>query len=224
MKNEQFEKDISVVPGIYSGLSIVEVAGEKLLKGELPIIDANGKEWDKYQIEIKSSDNYPLCFPNLFETADAFPHNADWHVYETDFSCCVDYPANAKIICKNGLHITDYIKSYAIPYFANQTFRIREGYYRYGEYSHGIFGKIEYYQSKLNAKNPNQLLEMFRLMLLGFNPARTALCPFCHKVKFRHCHRDAFRELQFVKEYLFHDGAQLFAFFNTYPDYQLPKV
>jgi hypothetical protein len=224
MMNEQFESDIYVVPSIYTDLAVVDVGGEKLLKGGLPIVDANGKLWDKYQIEIRGSESYPYFFPLLFETAEAFPHNADWHVYETDFSCCVDYPANAKIICKNGLHIKDYIKNYAIPYFANQTFRKREGYYRYGEYSHGIFGKIEYYQEKLKAKNPNQLLQMFRLILHGYNPTRTALCPFCHKVKFRNCHRDAFRELQFAKDYLFHDGRQLFTFFTAYPDYQLPKV
>lgn len=224
MKNVQFEKDIEVVPGIYNGLTIVETGGEKFLKGELPIVDANGKEWSKYQIEIKGSDSYPYSFPKLFETADAFPHNADWHVYEDDFSCCIDFPANAKILCKNGLHVTDFINNYAIPYFANQTFRIREGYYRYGEYSHGVFGKIEYYQGKLKAKNPAELLEMFRLILFDYNPPRTAECPFCHKVKFRHCHRDIFRELQFVKEDLFHDGSQLFAFFQVYPDYKLPKV
>lgn len=224
MKNEQFEKDIAVVPSIYNWIAIVENTNEKFLKGELPIIDANGKLWDKYQIEIWGSNHYPYSFPNLFETANAFPHNADWHVYEIDSSCCVDYPASAKIICRNGLHIKDYINCYAIPYFANQTYRIREGYYRYGEYSHGIYGKIEYYQSRLKAKNPNELLEMFRLILQGYSPARPALCPFCHKVKFRHCHRDAFRELQLVKEYIIHDGVQLLSFFKTNPNYQLPKA
>ena len=224
MINEQFEKDIAVVTGIYTGLAIIEVAGEKFLKGELPIIDVNGKEWDKYQIEIRGSEHYPYFFPNLFETANAFPHNADWHVYEDDLSCCIDYPANAKIICKNGLHITDYIKNYAIPYFANQTFRIREGYYLYGEYSHGIFGKIEYYQSKLKAKNPNQLLEMMRFIFHDYNPPRTAMCPFCQGTKFRKCHRNAFKELQLVKEFLCSDIEQLYFFFQRNPDYPLSEI
>jgi hypothetical protein len=222
MKNEQFEIDIEVVPDSFNGLTIVDADGEKFLKGELPIVDANSNEWAKYHIEIKGSDCYPYSFPKLFETAEAFPHNADWHVYEDDFSCCLDYPANAKIICKNGLQVSDYIKNYAIPYFANQTFRIREGYYRHGEYSHGIFGKIEYYQSKLKAKSPAELLEMLRLILFDFNPPRTAECPFCHKVKFRNCHRHAFRELNFVKYDLFQDGIQLLSFFQKHPYYMLP--
>lgn len=224
MKNEQFEKDIAFVPNIYNSLSIVENSGEKFLKGELPIIDSTGKVWGKYQIEIKGSDSYPYSFPKLFETANVFPHNVDWHIYESDFSCCIDYPVNEKIICKLGLNVTDYIKSYAIPYFANQSFRIREGYYLYGEYSHNILGKIEYYQCKLKAKNPSQLLEMLKLIINDYNPIRTALCPFCYKVKFRNCHRDIFKELQFVKEYLFHDRGQLFSFFTLYPEYQLLNV
>lgn len=222
MKNERFEKDIEDVPAIFSGLLIVEYGDEKFLKGELSIVDANGKEWAKYQIEIKGSDRYPYSFPILFETAGAFPHNADWHVYEDNFSCCIDYPTNAIILCKNGLHVSDYIKNFAIPYFANQTFRIVEGYYRYGEYSHGIFGKIEYYQSKLKAKNPQELLKMLHLILNNYNPKRTSLCPFCRKVKFRHCHKEAFRDLQNAKDYVFQDREQLLAFFISNPDYNLP--
>lgn len=56
MKNKHFEKDIEVVPTIFNELTIVEVDGEKFLRGELPIVDANNKEWAKYQIEIKGSD------------------------------------------------------------------------------------------------------------------------------------------------------------------------
>jgi hypothetical protein len=225
MKNEQFEKDIEVVPSIYSGLSIVEDANERFLKGELPIIDANGKFWEKYQIEIKGSGSYPLCFPKLFETADAFPHNADWHVYESDESCCVDIPNNEIIICKSGLNVTDYIKRFAIPYFANQTFRIREGYYLYGEYSHGIFGKIEYYQSKLKANSPQQLIQMFDFIIRGVRLERTAMCPFCHKSKFRKCHRSAFMELSQTKWLMALDGMeQLIPFFAAHPDYQLPRA
>jgi len=222
MKNEQFENDIKVVPVLPSKLAIVEIDGEQILKGELDIIDSNGRLWDTYQIEIIGSDNYPYGFPKLFETTNAFPKIADWHVYENDESCCIDVPPSEIIICKLGLNVVDYIQQFAVPYFANQTFRIREGYYRYGEYSHGIFGRIEFYQKKLKAKNPAEFIEMFRLILNNYNPSRTAYCPFCHKVKFRHCHRDVFRELQNVKAYLYNDGLQLIPFFRACPDYRLP--
>jgi len=221
MKNEKFEIDIMLVPDIFNKLKIVESGEEKFLKGEIDIIDSSGKLWDTYSIEIKGSESYPFRFPKLFETANAFTHNADWHVYENDFSCCVDVLPNELLLCKRGLNVADFVKQFAIPYFANQSFRIREGYYLYGEYSHGIFGKIEFYQSKLKAKNPFELLSMFDLILKDYNPGRTAFCPFCHKRKFRNCHRDVFKEFRFIKQFLYNDGLQLIPFLKANPDFKL---
>lgn len=225
MKNEQFDNDLKIVPDIFRKLSIIESEGEKILKGELDIIDTSGVLWDTYHIEIKGSENYPYCFPKLFETANAFPKIVDWHVYEfNDKSCCIDVPPNELIICKDGLNVVDYIQRFVIPYFANQSFRVREGYYLYGEYSHGILGRIEFYQKKLKAKSPAELISMFDLIIKNFNPARTAYCPFCPKIKFRKCHRNVFRELTNVKGFLAYDGLALIPFFKANPEYKLPKV
>ncbi len=225
MKNEKFENDIISVPAIFNKLSIVEQDGEKILKGELDIVDTNGILWDTYHIEIKGSACYPYSFPKLFETADAFPKIVDWHVYQfDDKSCCVDVTPNEVIICKYGLNVTDYIHRFAIPYLANQTFRIREGYYLFGEYSHGILGRIEFYQSKLRAKNPIDLISMFDLIINDFNPPRTAFCPVCQKTKYRHCHKNVFKELQSIKGFLAKDGLALLEFIKAKPDFKLPTV
>lgn len=222
MKNVQFENDILGLPEVFDKLSIIEVNEERFLKGSLDIIDGTGKVWETFEVEIKGSESYPYAFPKLYETNNAFPKNADWHVYENDFSCCVDVTPNEIIICKEGLNVFDYIKQYAIPYFANQTYRIREGYYLYGEYSHGILGRLEFYQSKLKAKNPTELIMMFDLIIKDYNPDRTAYCPFCHNEKFRRCHRDAFRELQTIKNYVAIDGLNLFEILRVNPNFQLP--
>lgn len=222
MKNVQFEEDILLVPEVFDKLNIVEENEERFLKGSLDIIDGTGKVWETFQVEIKGSESYPYAFPRLYETNNAFPKNADWHVYENDFSCCVDVPMSEKIICKNGLNIANYIKQYAIPYFANQTYRKREGYYLYGEYSHGILGRLEFYQSKLKAKNPAELIKMFDLIINDYNPDRRAMCPFCYTEKFRRCHRDAFRELQVIKGYVAQDGLNLLEILKVNPNFQLP--
>jgi hypothetical protein len=224
MKNVQFENDILLVPVTFNKLRVVEENEERFLKGSLEIADGTDKVWDTYEIEIKGSAGYPYAFPKLYETNSAFPKNEDWHVYIEDNSCCVDVPMNEKIICQKGLNITDYIKQYAIPYFANQTYRNREGYYLHGEYSHGFMGRLEFYQSKLRASSPIQLLEMFKLILKEFNPGRRAMCPFCHKEKFRRCHRDAFRELYIAKDFLNNDGLILLKYLNLIPNFKLPNV
>ena len=225
MINEQFEKDIEIVPNKYSGFKVVTVNDEKILRGGLEIVNNNGKLWQEYKVEIWASQEYPYRFPKLFEVGNAFLKIADWHVYESDKSCCVDVTPNEIIVCKNGLHVIDYIQQFAIPYLANQKYRELEGYYLYGEYSHGIFGRIEFYQTKLKAKNSNELIQMFDLIIKGFNPNRQAYCPFCYKKKFRKCHRDVFRELAVIKALLYHDGkTQLLPFFKSNPDFQLPNV
>ena len=225
MKNVQFEQDILAVPKSFPRLSVATENNEQFLKGELEIRDNDGKLWETYQVEIKGSKDYPNRFPKLFEIGNAFPKIADWHVYEEDDSCCIDVPQNELLICKDGLPVVDYISQYAIPYLANQKFRELEGYYLYGEYAHGILGRIEFYQSKLKAKNPLELLRMLGLIIDGYNPSRQAMCPFCHKSKFRKCHRQAFRELSAIKSFLYHDGVtQLIPFFKRNPHFQLPKV
>lgn len=224
MKNKKFDSDIISVPKIFNKLSIVELDEEKILKGELDIVDAKGKLWDTYQIEIRGSNCYPYSFPKLFETANAFPKIVDWHVYEfDDKSCCVDVTPNEIFICKSGLNVSDYIQRFVIPYLANQTFRIREGYYLFGEYSHGILGRIEFYQEKLKARNPQELIKMLSLSIEGYNPDRRAYCPFCYKTKFRKCHKEAFKQLSMIKDFIFWDVTkQLFPFFEAVPNFQLP--
>ena len=224
MKNLQFENDILLVPELFNRLNIAEENSERFLKGSLDIIDGTGKIWDTYEVEIKGSESYPYRFPKLFETNNAFPKNADWHVYGDDFSCCVDVTPNEIIICKEGLNVVDYIKQYAIPYFANQTYRIREGYYLYGQYSHGILGRLEFYQDKLKAKSSSELIMMFDLIIKDYNPDRRAICPFCHKEKFRRCHRDAFKDLQIMKGLLVNDGLTLLKILKIIPNYKLPLL
>lgn len=226
MKNEQFESDIKIVPGSFNKLSLVETDGEQFLTGALDIIDNAGRLWDTYQVEIRGSESYPTAFPKLFEVGNAFPKIVDWHVYESyDKSCCIDIPPNERILCKDGLHVLKYIQQFAIPYLANQTFRRNEGYYLYGEYPHGIFGKIEYYQGKLKAKTPPELIDMLYLIIQGYHPDRTAYCPFCKKIKFRNCHRAVFRELSAIKVVLYLDAVnQLIPFFKENPVFKLPFV
>lgn len=225
MKNAQFETDIRVIPSLFHKLNLIEVDGEIIISGELDVIDSTGRLWDTYKVEIRGSANYPYSFPKLFETGSAFPHIADWHVYEQDGSCCVDVQPNELILCKNGLRVTEYLNRFVIPYFANQTYRTREGYYLYGEYSHGIFGRIEFYQGKLKAKNPKELIAMFGLITQNYSPPRTTYCPFCRNLKFRNCHREVFRELQKIKEVIFFDAVtQLIPFLKTHPNYKLPRI
>ncbi len=218
--NSQFAKDILTVPSVYEKLGIVSINGEDILKGELDIIDDTGNRWEAYHIEIWGTNEYPLRFPKLFETNNAFPKVPDWHVNPSDHSCCVDVTPSELLTCRNGYHILDYIKNFAIPYLANQKFRELEGYYKNGEYAHNFLGHIQFYQNKLNAKDLHDLIGMIDLIVSDFNPGRTAECPFCDG-KFRKCHRDSFNELRAIKSFLIPELQYLRRIYTIDPGFNL---
>lgn len=201
MRNSKFEEDIKLVPEIYKKLHLNTANNENFLTGELDIIDYNGMHWDTYFVDIKASDSYPFAFPKLFETGNSFPHITDWHI-NADDTCCVDVTPNEILICHKGLNVTDFIRKFAIPYFANQTYRRIEGYYKNGEYAHGISGIIQFYKSKLKPKNSDDLIKMFNIFLNGHKINRKDYCPFCKKTKFRNCHKIIFSELEPTRNYL----------------------
>lgn len=182
----------------YTKLKRGEVNGLPILKGELDIIDNNGKYWESFSIEIHVCSTYPNNFPSLFETGNKIPRIADWHVYEDTGSCCVKVLPIELIECKKGITLLSYIDYHVLPYLFNQTFRRLNGYYPAGEYSHGIAGIIEFYLEQLNTKNIGQALIWMLQISNGLTLGRTSKC-FCGKnIKYRHCHRDAVNKLKLL--------------------------
>lgn len=195
--NQEFINDIPSAIASYPGLSVQIVNGAQILLGELPIVDTSGHEWDRYQIEIHSSPLYPYGFPLLYETGGRIPRIIDWHIYGDTGSCCVDIFPSEILNCRNGLRLPEYIRDFAIPYFANQTHRIREGYYKNGEYSHGGKGMLEFYMPVLKCNDPREAVRLLKLFCSGIGTTRSVFhtC-FCGSgKKLRNCHRESLNTL-----------------------------
>lgn len=196
----------------YPSLERILVDGNEILKGQIPIVDRDGKHWDEYEIEIHSSANFPYEFPALFETSGKIPRIGDWHIYEDTGSCCVKVRPEEILRCRNGITLIDYIREEVIPYLFNQTHRRVEGYYVNGEYSHGIKGIFEFYANTLQTGNDiKKTIGLMRFIALNVRPGRTSLC-FCgKKIKFRHCHRDAFDLLKSLGKEMLENDSYLIA-------------
>lgn len=181
----------------FPGLKAVEVNGKIILRGLVAIIDKEGKHWEDYEVEIHCTDNFPKEFPRLFEISGKIPRIADWHVYEDSGSCCTKIPPEEILRCQRGITLSQYIEEEVLPYFFNQTYRRFEGYYINGEYSHGGRGLLEYYSEELRTGNDYKLtLDLIKFIAMEDKPHRTSFC-FCGKrVKFRHCHKEAFEKLK----------------------------
>lgn len=173
--------------------------GKNVLCGELDIIDAKGKLWETYQVEIHYIDDFPHRFPTLYETGDKIPKIADWHIYEDTLACCVKVRPAEIMRCVNGITVSEYIEEEALPYLFNQTHRRLEGFYVNGEYAHGLKGIYEFYSQELKTRDDiPRTVQMMRWIAMNEKPVRTAQC-FCgSEKKFRNCHRDAYERLKLV--------------------------
>lgn len=178
------------------------ISGEwEVLRGTLPIIDANGRHWEDFEIEIRASENFPNEFPHLFELSGKIPKIADWHIYEDTGACCVKVKPEEIIRCVRGITLKEYITEEVLPYLFNQTHRRVEGYYVNGEYAHGIVGIYEYYARILRSLGDiDRTVWLMQYIARNVRPIRTSMC-FCGSAeKYRHCHRAAFEELKLLGE------------------------
>ncbi len=217
MRNEQFEVDVAIVNQHFPKLDVYHLDGESVLAGELDIIGIDGELYDTFTIEIRGSEGYPYYFPSLHETSNLFPKVLDWHVYEfADKSCCVDIAPSIALKCIQGKHVLAYIKEEVIPYFANQSHRIKHGYYLYGEYDHGVSGLLQFYRARLNPKSFKQLIEMLFWIMEDKKLERQAPCPFCGGLKFRKCHKPILEDFSLIKNNVNSDGGILLKFYQDH--------
>ncbi|MBP7533231.1 MAG: SEC-C domain-containing protein [Chitinophagales bacterium] len=167
------------------------------LKGNIDIVDGVGKVWDTYEIEIHFKHEFPNRFPQLFEVGGKIPKNLDWHIYN-DGSCCVTVFPNELLVCKQGITILGYVEDFVIPYLANQTYKKLTGDFANGEYSHGFWGVLEFYQDLLQTKDFRLLIDRLNWILNNSKPDRTNTC-FCgSNKKFRHCHSNAYKKINII--------------------------
>lgn len=192
--NEVFHREVKKLADIYPKLVIVEGNGSLFLKGSIDLKDEQNEIVDTYDIEIHPSPLFPYRFPYLYETGGRIPINIEWHRYEPSGICCVKIPAEEILICKEGLSLKDYIQKEVKPYFFNQTFRRLNGYFL-NERRHGVLGIIDFYSEILKTKNIYIILKLLYFIRKNEEPERVALC-FCGSgLKYRKCHREAFRLL-----------------------------
>lgn len=178
----------------YPKLEILRKDNTVFLSGELDLIDDAGFLQDSYFIEIHPTENYPFQFPYLYEKGGKIPLNIDWHVYN-DGHCCIKTMPEEWLTCKNGISLDYFILSEVIPYLFNQTFRRLNGYFL-NERSHGILGEIEFFQELFATKSLSKIISWLIFVMTNQEPNRVSDC-FCgSKIRYRLCHREAFRKLK----------------------------
>jgi hypothetical protein len=171
--------------------------GNVIVRGEIDIVDSDGKFWESYQVEIHPVDEFPNRYPHVYETGGKIPRIGDWHIYDDTQRCCIDVEPEEIIKCREGLSLVEFIQNAMLPYFFNQTFRRNEGYYPNGEYAHNINGIFQYYDQLLQTLgDPRKTVQQMIFIVKLKKPGRTSDC-FCGSgEKFRRCHRHAYELIE----------------------------
>ena len=195
----------------FPGLKREVTEAKTFLKGEIHIIDREGKHWESYLIEIHPLELFPKRFPVVYETGGKIEPISDWHI-NADGSCCIKVLPEEILSCLQGITLTSFLQQEVLPYFFNQTHRKVEGYYVNGEYSHGLVGIYESYAKLLRVDaDVKKVILHIILIIKGIKPGRTHIC-FCGSgKKFRRCHREIFDTVSSIGKDILKEHARIIA-------------
>lgn len=200
--NTQFINDIPAVLQRYKNLKVVERHGMSMpiLKGVIDVPNDDGRIIGNYLIEIHSTPLYPFRFPKLFEVGGEIENIAARHKY-ADASCCITVLPDEIIKSANGLTIADFLDNYGLGYFANQVHFDLFGYYKNGEYPHGIEAFAEFYSSLIGG---NYKRHWAYWALCAFRkiptPEHNCNCQCGSGLYFKDCHLPKVQALQVIGE------------------------
>ncbi len=172
--------------------------GDDSFLSGIVIIEADNKSYD-FEVKITPTENYPFRFPKVFELSNKIKKIADWHV-NSDESFCFTVEPIEVIACKETITLIDFYSKWLVPYLSNQQYRINEGRYANGEYSHNFLGLYEYYAELLMTKDIRKLEHYMTVVSSKKKIERTSFCYCGSGVKYRHCHKKSTTELLLINE------------------------
>lgn len=194
--NQAFQNELSEVITKFPNLSIRHINGKDILKGILDICDESSEVTGSFSVEIHPTEKFPYSFPKIFEMGDDIPCNVDWHKY-SDETCCITVEQDEILKCKNGITLLYFIENMAIPYFANQLYRIKTGKYL-NEYPHGKNGVRLFYAELFKSID----IKFWHICYEhAFNKAqirRNAGCYCNNGEKYKKCHMLVEEKLQVI--------------------------
>jgi len=169
---------------------------------------------DTYKVAITAPEGYPAFIPSLREIGGRTQAIAekykltdirDLHYNTNNRTACVCVKQEEKTKFPPGSDLVHFIEALAIPYLYGLSFYDEQGYWPWGEYSHGAIGLLEYYADDPSEQSKEDIeviagtfrddLNWKRYSKQLRKPSPDKSCP-CGKDKpFQKCHADAYRGL-----------------------------
>ena len=143
--------------------------------------------YDKYEIKIEVSENYPYEIPCVWETSNNIPNDFG-HWYSDNNALCLGAACDLFDFIDEHPSLSDYVDGLLTSYFYSATFYKKYGSVPYGERSHNIKGIIEAYLERYQTTDEKLLLKLLKY-ISGIHKYRGHIpCPCGSGKKFRNCH------------------------------------
>ena len=168
--------------------------GQAHVRGTFPIRSAEGKEIDRYQVRIMLPDDYPDALPIVFEVGERVPRIVDRHI-NPNGSACVMLPDDRWRCFPHGARFRQFLDGPVHQYLVSQSLVDLGKPWPFGQWSHGVQGRLEYYQWLFGTSDIGVVARTLRILAkVDFKPHAT--CPCGSGRRIRDCCSARIRDLR----------------------------
>ncbi len=166
------------------------------IRGGLILEASDGRELDRYSIEIQIPHNYPKSVPIVKEIGGRLAKIANRHFNPGDETACLFLPDERYKYYPRGSTIIDFIEGSVKSFFLWQTnYDLNGSKSSFEERGHGVEGIIEFYSEELKTKDKSVILKF--LDYLTAKKVKKHWRCYCGSGKqLRYCHIDKLNDLR----------------------------
>lgn len=153
---ENYAREVAEVEQKYAQLHSAIRGEETRIAGTLPIHEG-GSELDRFAITIDMLADYPDSLPVVHEVGGRIPRVLDRHVIPSSGAACVLLPDQRWELWPKGSALLAFIDGPVSNYFLGQALVERGEAWPFGEWAHGLQGKLDYYKSLFGTDDPRAI-------------------------------------------------------------------
>jgi hypothetical protein len=189
-----YAREIGEVERKYAQLHSAIRGDETRIAGTLPIREGE-TELDRFAITIDLLANYPDSIPVVHEIGGRIPRVLDRHVIPSSGAACLLLPDQRWELWPKGSTLLSFVEGPVRSYFLGQALVERGNPWPFGEWAHGLRGKLDYYKSLVGTDDPRAICKF--LECLQANKVKGHWdCPCMSGRRLRDCHFGLVKDLR----------------------------
>lgn len=152
---------------------LITLEGQVAIHAQLPganVID------EEFSIRIEIPASFPKKLPKVFETAEDFVRDPDYHTYQ-DGSLCLGSDIRLLQVCAENQNIFVFFEKVVVPCLYSISHKLKYGTSPYGELGHGEVGLIDDYEKLFGLDGKQAVLLAIKALSKRYREANKLKCP-----------------------------------------------